>query len=324
MTPLISVIVPIYNVEKVLRRSLESILAQTYSNLEIILVDDGSTDSSPQICDEYAQKDSRVKVVHQHNKGVAEARNTGLSMVTGDYIYFVDSDDHIEKNLCEILISKFEQTNAQIIVFDYFVEDDEGKLSESFENIEEKLLITEDALCELMESKKVASFLWNKMYKRSVFESVTFPSGRVWEDMAVGHKLFLNAESVYCMTQKLYYYCMRKGSIIHTISLNALCDIFHARYTSYIELIDEHPRGAELVFPRVALSALRLFDRSLWEKSDREEVKTAIDFLAENREKVLSVCSGFSFSLYYKAPALYRAMRKTKHHIGNVIKRIKK
>lgn len=322
MKPLVSVIVPVYNVEKYLHKCIDSILSQTYRELEIILVDDGSTDSSPQICDEYASGDSRVKVLHQPNKGVAETRNVALSLVTGEYVCFVDSDDYIDERMCELLVDKFSQTKADIIVFDYFIVDNKGNVLASTLNLAERQLSTEDALCELMR-ENITDHLCFKMYKAKVLESVVFPAGREWEDMAVNYKAFLNAESVCCISEKFYYYYMRTDSIIHSISLKALCDIFYARYTRYIELGTCYPYAAELAFPLVALSALNLYDRSLWEKSEREEVSTAIKFLADNREKVLKAHKSMRYRLYYSVPWLYRFLRKIKHLVGNVVKALR-
>ena len=114
MEDLISVIIPVYNVEKYLPECIESVLKQTHTNLEIILVDDGSPDNSPQICDEYAQKDSRIKVIHKENGGVSSARNEGLKIAKGEWISFIDADDWVEKNFCEILLNKAVKTQSDI------------------------------------------------------------------------------------------------------------------------------------------------------------------------------------------------------------------
>ena len=176
----ISVIVPIYNTEKYLARCIESILCQTYTNLEIILVDDGSTDKSGDICDFYARKDNRVKVVHKENGGAAAARNFALNMVTGQYIGFVDSDDTVEKDFFELLYDLICQYDADISMVAYR----EIEMGEKIAKLKDKSLIVmnqKQAVKELLFDRKIQNYVWNKLYKRKIFELV--PPGGYWRDI---------------------------------------------------------------------------------------------------------------------------------------------
>ena len=323
MNDLISIIVPVYNVEKYLPRCIDSILMQTYSNFEVILVNDGSEDGSGQICDEYAAKDSRIKVIHQSNAGVAAARNVALRSASGDYLGFVDSDDYISSDMCEKVMKLFNQYDVDVVTFDCCRVAEDGKELGRTETLDEGILSQENALAELMRGH-MNNYMWNKVFKRRVFEGIRFPEGRVWEDMAITHQLFLSADKLYCTTDILYYYCARRDSIIATIGEKALGDIYLARYNSYTELKEIYPHVAELVFPRVALCARRLFDRSLWANVDATVLERAQAFLAENREKVLKQNSGIEYKMYYQFPKLYAFLRLSKHKLGNLVKRINK
>lgn len=210
-TPTISVIVPIYNVESVLRRCLDSVVNQTYRNLEIILVDDGSTDQCGAICDEYALRDSRIRVLHQEFAGVSAARNAGLDMMTGDYIMWVDSDDWIEREACATVLSIAKEQHADMVCFGF---------REVFPSGEIKIWGT-DAAGEVEKTEKIRQLVWNspgnsvweKFYAKEVFDGIRFPKGRIWEDACVVHELVHRAHSIYATDTVLYNYIRRKGSI---------------------------------------------------------------------------------------------------------------
>lgn len=322
MNELVSVIIPVYNVEKYLCKCLDSVLAQTYTNLEIILVDDGSPDACGQICDQYAQKDSRVKVLHKANGGVSSARNAGLDLATGKYIYFMDSDDYIQPILCQRIVELLEQHDVDIVTFDCWRVTERGKLLGGTETIDDGLIVPEVALAELMRGN-INNYAWNKIYRRHIFQDIRFPEGQVWEDVAISYKLLLKARRIYCCNEKLYYYLQRPDSITGTITARALRDLFLARYQCYEDLRASYPEAAEQVFPRVALCARRLYDRSLWESVDMRVLSEAQEFLRDHRERVLGKIGGVKYRFYYRTPRLYALLRRGKHAIGSVIKRIR-
>lgn len=323
MLPKISIIVPVYNVEDYLDRCIQSIVDQTYSNLEIILVDDGSPDRCGQICDEWSHRDSRVKVIHQENAGVSVTRNAGISMAQGEYLYFVDSDDWIAPNLCEKAMEAFSEHDADIVVFGWDQVTETGKSLGSTETLTEGSFSTEEALRELLQGH-INSYLWNKIYKRSVFQDIWLPNRTAFEDMAITYKLFLNASKIYCMEETLYFYYRRSGSATARLSSRKLCELYQSRWECYTALKPLYPGIAELAFPYLALVARRLYDRSLWEPVDEDVFAAAMTFLQENKARILETERDFSYRMYYAFPWGYKMLRLGKHYAGDAVRSLRK
>ena len=191
----ISIIVPIYNIEKYLPRCLDSILAQTYKNLEVILVDDGSVDNSGMIADKYARKDQRIKVIHQVNQGVSVARNTGIDLATGDYIGFVDGDDYIEPDMYEILMRIIDEQQVDIAHCGYQMV--YPSKTEYYYNTKKKIKMNrEEGVLELLRGRKVEPGLWNKLYNAKLFDQVRLPAGIAeTEDLLCNFELFSFAKN---------------------------------------------------------------------------------------------------------------------------------
>lgn len=212
MEKLISIIVPIYKVEQYLSRCVDSLLNQDYCQIEIILVDDGSPDGCGNICEGYARRDSRIRVIHQPNLGLSAARNSGIEIANGDYLMFVDSDDFVENMFCSYAISKAIEFDSDIVVFGYNdVFFDRIERRSVVEN--EKKLSREEALSELC-GGKILSFAWNKLYKASLFEGVRYPKGRLYEDIGTTYLLFDKANAVYLANGITYNYRKRNDSIL--------------------------------------------------------------------------------------------------------------
>lgn len=218
---LISIIVPVYNVEKYLGKCIDSILKQTYTNIEIILVDDGSTDNSGKICDSYAKKDKRLIVIHKENGGQSSARNLAIDVAKGDFIGFVDSDDFIINNMYEKLYSNLIKYNADISICSYTEVDESGnvnkpkwKKNENFYKIYNK----EEALKELLIDKYITNHSWNKLYKKELFQDIRYPQGKVMEDLAIMYKLFEKSNKIIYENVDLYYYLQRKSSTMNSLS----------------------------------------------------------------------------------------------------------
>ncbi len=214
MQPLISVVVPIYNVEKYIHKCVNSIINQTYKNLEIILVDDGSPDNCPKICAEYEKKDSRIKVVHKENGGLSDARNAGMKIATGEYISFIDSDDYISKDFIEILYSNLTDENSDIIECDIirFNENEEPIISNG--DFDCKSYDTETSLSMLIAEKEFHQYVWNKLYKRSVIQDIYFEKGKLNEDEFWTYQIFGNAKTISKLDKPMYFYLQRSGSIM--------------------------------------------------------------------------------------------------------------
>lgn len=208
---LISVIVPVYNVETYLRQCIESIVGQSYKNLEIILVDDGSKDNSGKICDDYARKDKRIKVIHKKNGGLSDSRNVGITVATGNYIAFVDSDDWIEKNMYEKMYNQCNKFKADICVCGFFREYKDRAISEG--NFGERVYDAEDALRELIKGTVIKDHAGTKLYKKSLWDNVEYPVGKVYEDIRTTYKIVQKSKVVCLLPESMYHYRQRKGSI---------------------------------------------------------------------------------------------------------------
>ncbi len=210
---LISIIVPVYNVSKYLNRCVNSICDQTYSNLEIILIDDGSTDECPKLCDEWALQDHRIRVIHKENGGLSDARNAGLMVAEGDYICFIDADDWVEKDYCAVLLQILEQNQADIseINYRYCVE---GKQYESTEPETDAVCMKRQEAMSLLIDNRIPQVVWNKLYKKEIIEAIPFEVGRYHEDEFWTYQVIARINT-YVRGQYIgYNYFQRKDSIM--------------------------------------------------------------------------------------------------------------
>ena len=215
-SPLISVIVPIYKVENYLRQCLDSIINQTYKNLEIILIDDGSPDNCPQICDDYAKKDNRIRVIHKENGGLSSARNAGLDVCKGEYISFVDSDDIISLYFIEILYKEAIKYDADICECEYvdFIDEPNSDSLNRVLNYKTCCKTGRDLEIKLLSNAYTQYVVvWNKLYKKNIYNELRFPNGKVHEDEFCTYKAFAKSNNVALVDQPLYYYRNRQNSI---------------------------------------------------------------------------------------------------------------
>lgn len=229
MNNLISIIVPVYNTETYLRKCLNSIINQTHKELEIILVDDGSTDKSGEICDEYAGLDERVKVIHQSNCGQASARNRALEILTGDYLGFVDSDDYIEDDMYELLYTSSINQDAAIAICGYSRVSETGKIIHTYLPSENaKVIPKKEAVFELLKSTKICSILCDKLYKRELFLGIQFPEGKTFEDLAILYQVVDRAGFVVLCPYSKYAYVMRMSSTVNNRNIMSYYNQFEA------------------------------------------------------------------------------------------------
>ena len=212
-SPLISVIIPVYKVEQYLRRCLDSIVNQTYTNLEIILVDDGSPDNSPQICDEFANKDNRIAVIHKKNGGLSDARNAGLDICKGEYISFVDSDDWVSQEYINKLYSSITKSHADIAIVNHTLVND-FCTPKCDKKPSVKIFTKQQALFKLI-AKQYQPFVvsWGKLYRKELFKSIRFPVGKYHEDEFTSHFLLYAASKITFSPNILYFYYQRPNSI---------------------------------------------------------------------------------------------------------------
>ena len=220
MKPIISVIVPVYNVQDYVSRCIKSILEQSFKNFEVILVNDGSTDNSLKICQEYENKDKRVKLLSQPNQGLSAARNTGLEIADGYFICFVDSDDFIEKDYLKLLLENIKSTDSDISMCEYFLTDEKGeKISiEKFNEPEGIAILSGKETFKYFYKGNYAPNVvaWNKLYKASIFKTLRYKEGYYFEDEFIARPLFYTAKKVSILRIPLYNYVQRAGSIMNS------------------------------------------------------------------------------------------------------------
>lgn len=214
MCNLISVVVPVYNVEKYLEKCVNSLLSQTYKDIEIILVNDGSTDSSLSICQEYERLDERVKVLCKENGGLSSARNMGIKSATGKYIAFVDSDDYVSKYYIETLVQNASDNSISIVSHRKVHEND--SVIESVFQRKKPRVLDKKGIFKLFFSDNNMSSAWGKLFPASFFKRVVFPEGRIYEDFATIYKLYDQATVFYFYDNELYNYLMRNSSITNS------------------------------------------------------------------------------------------------------------
>lgn len=230
--PLVSVIIPVYNVAKVLERCVESVRQQVYPNLEIILVDDGSTDMSGKFCDVFAKKDSRVKVIHQSNQGLSAARNAGLKLATGKWITFVDSDDTVRPDMIDLLHRLCYEHRTKMSICGYFEvrQGSEGKISKTATPPEVKVLNTLECLAAMLCEDGFSMSAWGKLYARELFDLVQFPEHRLYEDVGTTYRLVMQCPQVVVSSAQEYNYYQNADSItqqeftLHKLDLIDLTD----------------------------------------------------------------------------------------------------
>lgn len=214
MSDLISVIVPVYKVEKYLDRCVKSIVNQTYRNLEIILVDDGSPDCCPAICDAWAEKDSRVKVIHKENGGLSEARNAGIEVSCGELIGFVDSDDWISIDMYQCLYETMKEDNSDVVACGVEMAWEDGTPSRMLTKIGNCVLSKEEAMRAIIEESWLKQPVWYKLYKMELVRDISFPVGKYHEDVFWSYQVIGRANQVSVIDRTGYYYWQRSGSIM--------------------------------------------------------------------------------------------------------------
>ena len=266
MNDLISVVVPVYNVKDYLERCLNSLINQTYKNLEIILIDDGSTDGSYKICQRFAKIDKRIKLFKQENGGLSKARNKGISKATGKYIGFVDSDDVISVRMYENLYEAIAKTNSEIGFCDYVCFTNDVVFDEEF-SFEEMNRVA--ALKNLMIDKNITSHAVDKLYLKSLFDDIRYPLGKKFEDIDTTYKLIMKAENIVYVPHALYGYYQRSNSITGVYSKETTKDFIQAINNRYKSLYNYNSGLNVYLNMNKVNSVLRYFlDISMFKKRE--------------------------------------------------------
>ena len=214
---MISVVIPVFKVEKYLEKCVDSVLAQSYSDLEIILVDDGSPDCCPQICDLYKNKDKRIKVIHKENGGLSSARNIGIEHATGEWIAFIDSDDYIDRDMFQGMLSAAIESKADLVLCNYYYIKENSEIIPKQSPLKNEVLNARQAMMKLQKAAPHYYITaWNKLYKRTLFDQVRFPIGKIHEDQFVVHRLFHECHIIRTLNAYYYYYVQTDQSIMRS------------------------------------------------------------------------------------------------------------
>lgn len=321
---LISIIIPVYNVEQYLSRCINSIINQTYKNIEIILVNDGSTDNSQEICNKYKIKDNRINVINKKNGGLSDARNEGIKVATGKFITFVDSDDYVSDDYVDCLFSMIDEEKADIAVCTYrVVNDNEQKkyLATSKQRCN-KVFSGIDAIKNSWYKKEITNSAWAKLYKKELFFNVEYPKGKVYEDLGTTYKLLYKAKKVVYADCRIYYYVQRKESIMHSCSKKRIED----RFEISDEIIDWSKKKCCECLPAAksinlysAVQGLADLDKenytdSLWNKSINGIIEFRKDVLkdihAPKKMRLLAMICFVNPRMLKKLLNIYRKVNK--------------
>lgn len=299
MSEKISIVVPIYKVEKFLDRCMNSIINQTYKNIEIILVDDGSPDNCPQLCDQYSEIDQRIVVIHKKNGGLSDARNAGLDIATGEFVIFVDSDDYIESDLCEKCIKLFSD-DIDIVAYRFrrFFDDhiEVAKESGTFKVYSNK------EICEkYIERKIISHMVCDKMFRRSLFKDKRFIKGRLAEDLAICYKLIGEARNVVIYDKVFYNYYTRSNSIMGMGSKKLTLDAYQGEIETRDYILENYPnlsKNIDIRFLNQSMKVyLKLFYRHNVPRND-ESIKIVSDNIKMISKKNLPYKTMFYYILF--------------------------
>jgi len=332
--PLISIIVPIYNVEPYIRKCIGSILNQTYKNLEIILVEDGSPDKCAEICDEYSLKDNRVKTIHKKNGGLSSARNAGIDIASGEYIGFVDSDDWIENDMYESLYKTLKEHNGDISVCGRYIVQG-GRITTISDTEVAYEFSRKEALAELVldECRGIKNFAWDKLYKKELFDTIRYPEGRCFEDIFTTYKLFAIASKIVEIKSPKYYYLLRGDSICGTNTPSKRYDYYQANMEclEYIKKIE--PSLTDMcdrqLFNRLHFCLNDILALDYKKNEFTKEIKEILNKLKENatclkENKQMGLKQKASLKFICNNPKLYTAVypkhKQNKTKIKNLVK----
>lgn len=287
---LISIVVPIFNVEQYLSKCIESILRQTYQNIEIILIDDGSTDECGKICDEYKTKDTRIIVVHKKNGGLSDARNAGIVCAKGKYITFIDSDDYVSNDYIDDLYNTLINTGADISIVDMLsvYDGEEERITKNHLNNNIFEYSSEEAILNTLDVRLRQS-AWGKLYPKCFFESIKFPVGSIYEDIAVVFYLLMKAKKVSFLGKKDYFYLVRNNSIMtSSFTINQ----FYSLRNIEEELdcvLSQYPNYSDKIYARKCYDELFVYYRLRKSKKHKEyidEYKALVKRIASNINKI--------------------------------------
>ena len=322
--PLISVIVPIYNVEAYLEKCIESILAQDYTPLEIILVNDGATDSSGEICDRYAKQYKNITALHKKNGGLSSARNAGMEIMQGEYVSFIDSDDHIAPDMISTLYADLSKNKADISCVSAYNVYPNKTIANS--NLNSLLILSkQEALDCFLFNNYLTPCAWGKLYKRELWNNIKFPEGRLFEDQLTTYKVIDLAEKAVFNPSPKYFYLKREGSIGHSKFNEKTYDLYKAINEEYDFIVGKYPElkanmsVAKITWEIVFINMMIQADKH-WH--DKKLIKKSRKFAKDNilsvlkcpyinlTRKVQISLFAYVFDTYQKLYDMYKKMKR--------------
>ncbi|MCR5376635.1 MAG: glycosyltransferase [Lachnospiraceae bacterium] len=333
----VSVIVPVYNVKPFLEEALNSVVNQTYQEMEIILVDDGSTDGSSEICDEYAKRDNRIRLIRQSNQGLSAARNAGLNIMTGEFVAFLDSDDAYHPMFVELMAQAMKGREADVVLCKRTLHHTDGVMKHK-----ERGAIDPTITAGLYGRRSTLRFLaegainagvWNKMYRQEIWNNIRFPVGHVYEDTDTTFRVLDACRRMFVIDQPLYMYRKRKGSITGTPSKDNICDWIRSRehFIAFVEkntpdiFLEAHKREVQKAQFNGMVS---MYGRFSGNKQENSRFKTLL------RKKILNIGSQviigetdirtrLLYCLMRYCPATIKVLYHTAYPLGEIVRRVK-
>jgi len=302
--PEISIIIPVYKIEKYISACLDSVLSQTFCDIEVIVVDDGSPDTCPSICDTYAKKDSRIKVIHKENGGLSSARNAGIDAACGNYIMTVDGDDYIDKNMCRRLYDTAKSTGADMVVCSINNVEESGDVISGM-NSDSPLVcgvMSKDDYKRALLKKGnwYYAVAWNKLYKKELFNSVRYPVGKIHEDEHIIHHLVENCDTIACIEDRLYYYVNHAASITHRAYSVKRLEILTAFFDRSLFYMETSTNG-DIVVASVIGAIKTLYASYLKADMKNKEFKVRYRELHSELKSVIRKALSFKMSVAKRA-----------------------
>lgn len=285
MNPQISIITPVYNVEQYIEKCIDSILAQTFTDFELILVDDGTKDDSGVICDRYAEQDNRIRVIHKQNGGLSSARNAGLDIARGEYIGFIDSDDWIDKDMFSILHKNAITTNADIAVCNIEIITQSEMRQNSCKEHTDILFDRDQAMNELYNNSKLTYSACNKLYKKFLFNNQRYKEGIIFEDMDASYKIINMASKVHYTSKPLYFYRYNDSSILRKEFDKRLLIEFEIKTDMYNFYLEQYPQFSNEVYAERYLTGIILY---LKMNKYHRELVAKYDYLIKADKQILA------------------------------------
>lgn len=284
--PLVSVILPIYNVEDYLPDCMDSILGQTYTNLEILLIDDGSNKKCSELCDSYKEKDDRIIVFHKTNGGLSDARNYGIERATGEYITCIDSDDYVDKDYVEYLVNLLKKYNTKMSVCQHRIRN-KKRIIRDYGNSGDDCLTSKVCIERMLYHDVIDTSAWAKLYHRSLFDNVKYPKGRLFEDIATTYALMLQCPKIAVGYESKYNYIFRNDSIVNSeFKINKL-DLLEMTDNMAINVLKIYPELERATIRRRVYARFSTLNQMLFTKEYDDKKEAIIKFIKSNSKDII-------------------------------------